>query len=272
MNMKRSNFLAIFWGVAALLYFFIPIYGTFDFSLRMVRGVLSFEAYQRVFADPRFLQGFRYSIIMAIITIVISLSIFVPTVYWMYLKVPKARPVMDVITMLPFIIPVIVLVFGLIRTFARPPIQLTLRPWTTDILIVAGYIIVSMPYMFRAIDVGMRSIDVRTLTEAAQSLGSNWFDVLKDVIIPNLRIAIFGGASITFATVMGELVLADFLVRPALGPYMVQQILTKAYEPAALTIISFTLTWINLGLLQFVSSRSERQRQQVSANWWEIEE
>ena len=263
MSPKRFNFFAIFWGIAALLYFFLPIYGTLDFSLRMERGVLGFKAYELVFADPRFWQGFRYSITMAVITIVISVSIFVPTVYWMYLKVPQARPIMDVITILPFIIPGIVLVFGLIRTFSRPPVQLTLRPWTTDILMVAGYIIISMPYMFRAIDVGMRAIDVRTLTEAAQSLGASWFQVLTNVIIPNLRIAILSGSLIAFATVMGELILADFLVRPALGPYMVRIGLTKAYEPAALAIISYSLTWFSLGLLQYFSSRSERQQQRV---------
>jgi len=261
MSNKRFNFFAIFWGVAGLLYFFIPLYGTFDFSLRMERGVLGFKAYQIVFSDPRFWNGFRYSTTMAVITIFISVSIFVPTVYWMYLKVPQARPVMDIISILPFIIPGIVLVFGLIRTFSHPPVQLTLRPWTTDILMVAGYIIISMPYMFRAIDVGMRSIDVRTLTEAAQSLGSNWFEVLKDIIIPNVRLAILSGALVSFATVMGELILADFLVRPALGPYMVQIGLTKAYEPAALAIISYALTWFSLGLLQYFSSRSEHQKQ-----------
>jgi putative spermidine/putrescine transport system permease protein len=263
MNGKRFNLFAIFWGMAGLLYFFVPLFGTFDFSLRMERGVLSFKAYELVFADPRFWQAFRYSFTMAIITIVISVSIFVPTVYWMYLKIPKARPIMDVITILPFIIPGIVLVFGLIRTFSRPPFQLTLRSWTTDILMVAGYIIISMPYMFRAIDVGMRSIDVRTLTEAAQSLGSNWLEILKDVIIPNLRLAILGGALISFATVMGELILADFLVRPALGPYMVRIGLTKAYEPAALAIISYAMTWFSLGMLHFFSNRSERQKQFV---------
>jgi putative spermidine/putrescine transport system permease protein len=263
MNAKRFNFFAVFWGVAALLYFFLPLYGTLDFSLRMERGVIGFKAYEIVFADPRFWQGFRYSITMAVITILISASLFVPTVYWMYLRVPKARPIMEILTILPFIIPVIVLVFGLIRTFSRPPFQLTLRPFTTDILMVAGYIIVSMPYMFRAVDVGMRSIDVRTLTEAAQSLGSNWFQVLTDVIIPNLRIAILSGSLICFATVMGELVLADFLVRPALGPYMVRMGLTKAYEPAALAIISYSLTWFSLGLLQYFSSRSERRQQVI---------
>lgn len=260
MNKRTINFASIFWGILALLYFFLPIYGTLDFSLRMERGVLGFKAYQLVFADPRFWQAFRYSITMAAITITISLSIFVPTIYWMYLKVPKARPVMEIITILPFIIPGIVLVFGLIRTFSRPPLQLTTSPFTTDILITAGYVIVSMPYMFRAIDVGMRSIDVRTLTEAAQSLGSSWFSVLTDVIIPNLRIAILSGALICFATVMGELILADFLVRPALGPYMVRIGLTKAYEPAALAIISYTLTWFSLGLLQVMSSRANKQQ------------
>ncbi len=257
---KRPSGWAIFWGVLAILYFFVPMYGTFDFSLRMRRGELSFQAYQIVFSDPRFWEGFRYSTIMAVITIVISILIFVPTVYWMHLKVPKARPIVEIIIILPFIIPAIVYVFGLIRTFSRPPLQLTLSAFTTDILIVAGYVVISMPYMFRAVDVGMRAIDVRTLTEAAQSLGSSWFQILAHVIIPNLRIAILSGALICFATVMGELILASFLVRPALGPYMQLLGLTKAYEPAALAIISYALTWFSLGLIQLVSRGGAAQQ------------
>ncbi len=260
MNAKRINWWAIFWGALAILYFFLPMYGTFDFSLRMKRGELSLQAYQIVFADPRFWEGFRYSTVMALITIVISILVFVPTVYWMYLKVPQARPVVEIITILPFIIPAIVYVFGLIRTFSRPPLQLTLSPITTDMLIVTGYVVISMPYMFRAVDVGMRAIDVRSLTEAAQSLGSNWFQVLAHVIVPNLRIAILSGALICFATVMGELVLASFLVRPALGPYMQLLGLTKAYEPAALAIISYALTWFSLGLIQLVSRGGTAQQ------------
>ncbi len=250
---KNLNGWSILWGALALLYFFLPMYGTLDFSLRMKRGEISLQAYQIIFNDPRFWEGFRYSTLMAVITILISVFIFVPTVYWMHLKVPQARPVVEIITILPFVIPAIVYVFGLIRTFSRPPLQLTLSPITTDLLIVAGYVVISMPYMFRAVDVGMRAIDVRTLTEAAQSLGSNWVQVLANVIIPNLRIAILSGALICFATVMGELILASFLVRPALGPYMQLLGLTKAYEPAALAIISYALTWFSLGLIQLAS-------------------
>jgi len=260
MKTKRFNLWALFWAVLAMLYFFLPMYGTLDFSLRMKKGIISLLAYQTVLADPKFLESFRYSATMGVISVTISILLFVPTVYWVYLRIPKVRLILEVITILPFIIPVIVYVFGLIRTYSGPPFQLTLSPFKTDLLIIAGYIVLSMPYMFRAIDVGMRSIDVRTLTEAGQSIGANWFQILFDVIFPNLRVAILSGALISFALVIGELILGDFLFRPALGPYMVLVGRDKAYEPAALAIMSYALTWICLGLIQFFSrGRSTQQ-------------
>ena len=260
MKPKRYNFWAFFWAILGMLYFFVPLYGTLDFSLREQKGVLSLLAYQIVLSDPQFLESFRYSVTMGIITVILSVLIFLPTVYWLHLKLPQIRPLVEIITILPFIIPVIVYVFGLIRTFSQPPLQLTLTPFKTDILIAAGYVILSMPYMYRAIDAGMRAIDVRSLTEAAQNLGANWLQIMLNVIIPNLRIAILSGALISFALVIGELILGDFLVRPALGPYMVEVGRDKAYEPAALGILSFGLTWICLGLLQLVSRGGSSQQ------------
>lgn len=257
---RKNNSWGVIWAILGMLYFFIPLYGTLEFSLRMIKGRISFEAYKIVLADPRFLESFQYSAVMGLITVLLSLAIFLPTVYWVHLKLPQVRPVIEIITILPFIIPVIVYVFGIIRTFSRPPLQMTLRPFTTDILMVAGYVVLSMPYMYRAIDVGMRSIDVRTLTEAAQSLGSNWFQIMVNVIIPNMRIAILSGSLICFATVIGELILGDFLVRPALGPYMVLIGRDRAYEPAALAILSYALTWVCLGLLQAFSRGGTSQQ------------
>lgn len=261
-NMKKNslNPWAIFWAVLGMLYFFVPLYGTLDFSLRMVKGQITLQAYEIVLSDPQFLESFQYSAVMGLITVTISVLLFLPTIYWVHLKLPKARPIIEIITILPFIIPAIVYVFGLIRTFSKPPLQLTLTSFKTDLLITAGYVVISMPYMYRAIDVGMRTIDVRGLTEAAQSLGANWLQVLINVILPNLRIAILSGALICFATVIGELILGDFLVRPALGPYLVQVGRDKAYEPAALGIISYALTWACLGLIQLVSRGGSSQQ------------
>jgi putative spermidine/putrescine transport system permease protein len=246
---RRTSWWGLLWALLGALYFFVPMYGTLDFSLRMVKGQITLLAYQIVLSDPLFQQAVVFSIEMAILTIVVSILLFVPTTYWIHLRLPRLRPVVELITLLPFIVPTIVLVFGLIRTFGHPPFSLTNTGATTNILLVAGYVILSMPYMYRAIDNGLRSIDIHSLTEASLSLGSNWFDVIVRVIVPNLRVAILSGALITFATVMGELVLADFLVRPALGPYMVEIGKDRVYEPAALGIISFAITWAAMGLI-----------------------
>ena len=94
--------------------------------------------------------------------------------------------------------------------------------------------------------------DVRTLTEAAQSLGGGWGVILFRVILPNIRVAILSGMFLSFAIVMGEMILAQYLVKPAFAPYMAYLMQQKAYEPAALAVISFALTWASMGIIQFV--------------------
>ena len=106
--------------------------------------------------------------------------------------------------------------------------------------------------MYSAVDTGLRAIDVRTLTEAGQSLGAGWGTIFFRIILPNIRVAILSGSFITFAIVMGELIIAQYLVKPAFAPFMAFLIQQKAYEPAALAIISFALTWLSMGIIQFV--------------------
>lgn len=250
--MRRGTFWAWFWVSLGWLYFILPLLGTFLFSLRAKKDTLSFLAYENVFKDPKFWETFTFSALMAGLTIIVSLLLIVPTAYWVQLRLPGLRPVIELMTLLPFVIPTIVLVFGLIRLYSRPPFALTGSVFTTNILLIAGYTVLSFPYMYRAVDTGLRAIDVRTLTEAAQSLGASWPTILFRVIFPNVRVALLSGAFLTFAIVMGEYVLAAFLARPAFAPYLVLLGQAKAYEPAALAIISFILTWVCIGLIQII--------------------
>ncbi|MCL4295319.1 MAG: ABC transporter permease [Anaerolineae bacterium] len=255
--MKRGSFWSWFWVSLGWLYFILPLLGTFLFSLRARKDTLSFLAYENVFKDPRFWDTFSFSALMATLTIVVSVLLIVPTAYWVQLRLPHLRPIIELMTLMPFVIPTIVLVFGLIRVFSRPPLALTGNTFTTNILLIAGYTVLSFPYMYRAVDTGLRAIDVRTLTEAAQSLGAGWPTILFQVIFPNVRVALLSGAFLTFAIVMGEYVLATFLARPAFAPYLVLLGQARAYEPAALAIISFALTWVCIGLIQFIGRGQE---------------
>jgi putative spermidine/putrescine transport system permease protein len=231
-----------------MLYFFLPLLATFIFSLRARRDVLSFQAYINIFNDPMFVYSFSYSVLWAVLTIIVGILLLVPTAFVIRLRVPKARTPVEFITLLPFVIPPIVYVFGLVRTYSQPPLLIVNSPF----LLVAAYTMLSMPYMYRSVDTGLRSIDVRTLTEAAQSLGAGWPTILFRVILPNIRTAILSGAFLSFAIVVGELILAQYLVKPAFAPYMAYEMQQKAFEPAAMAIISFALTWIAMGIIQMV--------------------
>nr|WP_245224227.1 ABC transporter permease [Rhizobium halophytocola] len=237
-----------------LVYFILPLMGMTNFSLKMRRGVYSFDAYAKVLSDPQFQQTFSFSVMMALLTIVFGALLVVPTAYWVRLKLPRLRAYVEFFTLLPLVIPAIVVVFGYIRLYNTSSIlPLTGTALGTNILLMFGYTMLSLPYMYRAVDTGLAAIDVATLTEAAQSLGAGWTRILFRVILPNVLVAVLSGAFITFAIVLGEFTMAALLNRPAFGPYMQLLGANRAYEPAALAVIAFAITWACLGLIQLVS-------------------
>ena len=244
------------WGalIFGLLYFILPLIGMTNFSLKMRRGVYSVDAYEKVLTDPSFQATFSYSVMMALFTILFGIVLVVPTAYWVRLKLPGLRPYIEFITLLPLVIPAIVIVFGYIRLYNTSSwLPLTGTSLGTDILLMFGYTTLALPYMYRAVDTGLRTIDVATLTEAAQSLGAGWVTILGRIILPNVLVAVLSGAFLTFAIVLGEFTMAALLNRPAFGPYMQLLGANRAYEPAALAVIAFGITWGCLGLIQLVS-------------------
>jgi putative spermidine/putrescine transport system permease protein len=242
-----------------VVYFILPLFATLQWSFQ---ARPAFAAYTNSFGDPNFIGSLLYSFVVGILTIVLSIGLIVPTAYWVRLKAPRLRPYVEFVTLLPFVIPPVILAFGLIRVYSRPPLPLTNVSFGSDILLVAAYVVLSLPYMYRAVDTGLRSIDVRTLTEAAQSLGAGWFTILWRVIFPNLRVALLSGAFLTLAIVIGEYTIGSFLSPKGFGPYLSLLGNSATYEPAAVAIISFALTWAAMGVILLVG-RGSRSRVQL---------
>jgi putative spermidine/putrescine transport system permease protein len=258
-----SKFLAWSAIILGCIYFILPMIGMAEFSLSMRRGVYSLDAYRVVLADPAFQATFGYSVVMALVTIVFGVLLVVPTAYWVQLKMPELRPVVEFITLLPLVIPAIVVVFGYIRLYNTSSwLPLTGSVMGTNLLLMFGYTMLALPYMYRAVDTGLRAIDVATLTEAAQSLGASWSRIVLTIILPNVLGAVMSGAFLTFAIVIGEFTMAALLDRPAFGPYMQLLGANRAYEPAALAVIAFAITWACMGLMQMVSKLSKHKRAQ----------
>jgi len=245
--------------VAGTLYFLVPLLATVEFSLRLKRDTYTFDAYRIVLADPRFHASFLYSLLIALAAILVGQILVVPTAYWIQLRLARLRPYVEFVTLLPLVIPPIILVFGYLRLYNSSSwLPFTATGATTNLLLILAYVTLALPYMYRSVDTGLRAIDVRTLTEAAESLGASWPMILFRVIFPNLRVAILSGAFLTLAIVIGEFTIASLLDRPAFGPYLQLIGANRAYEPAALAIIAFIVTWACMGLVQLMARMGAR--------------
>src|SRR5712672_126744 len=108
--MKAARIWAWLTVAVGIAYFFIPLIATLEFSMRMRRGAYSFDAYKVVLGDIRFQQSFGFSVVAAIFTIIVGVLVVVPAAYWIRLRLPGLRPIVEFITLLPLVIPAIVIV------------------------------------------------------------------------------------------------------------------------------------------------------------------
>ena len=248
---RRFSITAWIWLLVAAAYFLIPLIATLLFSIKddQTGKCCSVGAYGFVLHDPQFWTTIRVSFVLSLETIAISLILFVPTIYWVHLKLPRLRPVLGFLALIPFVVPPIVLVVGLLNLYKGAPGWFYAKPYG---FLVAAYVILAFPYMFFALDAGFRSIDLRTLTEASQSLGASWRTTLGRVILPNIRVAALGGSFLTLAIVMGEFTIASLSAFNTFPTYIQQINESKAYEAAALSLMSFMITWAAMLALLFV--------------------
>ena len=242
MKRPRISLSAVVWLLLAAAYFIIPLFATLLISLRSTQtGKCCVGAnYAWVLHNGDFWHTLRLSALLALETIVISLVLFVPTIYLVHLKLPRLRPVLAFMALIPFIVPPIVMVVGLLRTFKGTPDWFYQKPWG---FLAASYVILAFPYMFFSLDAGFRSIDVHTLTEASQSLGAKWPTTLFRVILPNIRSAALAASFLTLAIVMGEFTIANLAAFHTF-PIFIQFVSESQGFPAgALTLLSFGITW-----------------------------
>ncbi len=234
---------AFVWLLLAAAYFLVPLYSTLDFSLKENKAGVpccTLSNYSWVIHNGDFWHTIKISFLLAIETIVISLVLFVPTIYLVHLRFPKLRPVIAFMALVPFVVPPIVMVVGLLRTFRGAPHWFYGEPWG---FLAAAYVILAFPYMFFSLDAGFRSIDVHTLTEASRNLGASWTTTLVRVILPNIRSAALAASFLTLAIVMGEFTIANLAAFHTFPIFLQYVNESQGFPAGALTLLSFLITW-----------------------------
>jgi putative spermidine/putrescine transport system permease protein len=238
------------------IYFVGPLIAAISFTLQSSHGGITFSAYKQIFAKPPtgqigFTTALVYSLEIAVVTIIITMALMLPTQLLLHLRLPRWRGLVEVITLFPLVFPPVVLVVGVDDVFAQVGKNKggALYSFTTFIrgqdhpfVLPLVYVILAMPFVYRSLDAGIRSIDAQTLVEASRNLGAGWLTVLFRVLVPCLRTAILNAAFLCFALVMGEYTISSILLYNKPFPVWLAQLpTTSGHVQAAVSVFSLLL-------------------------------
>jgi putative spermidine/putrescine transport system permease protein len=190
------------------LFFLIPLAAMVRFSLEGTKhGSYSLAAWRAIASYPGLLSAIEITLELAILTCAMVLVLLVPTMIWIRLRVQWISRTFEFLCLLPLTIPAIALVVGLVPIYNR------IAHYNVSALqLFWAYVILALPYAYRALAAGLGAIDVKTLSEAARSLGSSWFTVMLRVIAPNMWQAILNAMLLSAALVLGEFTIASLLL------------------------------------------------------------
>ena len=171
--------LQIFRVVVFLLmgaFFLVPIGAMIEFSTRgnSVNSPRTLESWTQIGTTPGLSDAIVASLELAVITSILMLAILLPTMVWVRLRLPRLNRAVEFICLMPLTVPAIALVVGI-----RPLYNWISINFSDSILVLSfAYVILVMPYAYRSLDAGLAAIDLKTLSEAARSLGSGWGTVM----------------------------------------------------------------------------------------------
>ena len=237
-------------------FFLVPIGAMVEFSTRGRSDTdpRTLQAWINIVQTPDLTDAIVASLELAAITAIAMLVLLLPTMVWVRLRLPAVHRIIEFLCLLPLVIPAIALVVGVF------PIDRWMRINISDSILMLSffYLILVMPYSYRALDAGLAAIDIKTLSEAARSLGAGWFTVMMRVIVPNMSSAILNASLLAVAVVLGEYTFANLLTYENLQVAIVYVGLVSATTSIAVAVASLLFAFVLLMILSFAGRPRDR--------------
>jgi putative spermidine/putrescine transport system permease protein len=157
--------------------------------------------YANVAADPSFRRAFGVSLLVAVLTCGACVGIGLPLAYAVFrAESARVRAAARVLYQLPVALPALVLAFGFILVFSSDTL-----PWLGSLwLLVAGHIVLGLPYFLQTVVADMQRLGLRAQEDAAESLGSTGVQRFVHIVLPALRHSVLSGLIIVAALSIGE--------------------------------------------------------------------
>ncbi|MHB8262813.1 MAG: ABC transporter permease [Acidimicrobiales bacterium] len=235
---------------AVALYFIVPLAASARFSFEGKHNSFSLSGYTSAFSSHQFWSSLALSAEVGLGAVVLELIFTLSTSLWVNLRAPRWRSFADTITLLPIVVPVVVLVLGVSGTLHFLPSFIVFTP----VILVLEYVVLAMPYAYRIVDSGVRSLDLRTMVDAGRSVGGNWLRITSHILLPNLKGSMLGAAFMTFGLVLGEYVMASLLSFNTFPVWLETVGVVRATEAVALSVIALAGMTVVLGVVAVIAS------------------
>jgi putative spermidine/putrescine transport system permease protein len=160
--------------------------------------------WQTFFSDGQWLDCIQRSLIIAFLTVLVSLILGIVAALAMKKLNFKFKKLFSTIVIAPMLLPTIIISISLYYNFA--PVKLT----DTIIGVVLGHSIVTLPMVFITISNGLSELD-ENIELAAMSLGSKPLGAFFKLTLPLLTPSILASSAFAFATSLDELVISQYL-------------------------------------------------------------
>ena len=243
---------------AVVLYLAIPMVAAllYSFSGRWTSHMLpdfyTLEHWQGALADNRLLMSLWRSVWMGLAVLALDLVIVVPAVYWQRVRNPRIRTFTELSAAIPFVLPFVVIAFGILKVTGAFAPKLLGTPW----IIWLGHAAIAFPFLYWAVDGAMSAANVVRLNEAAQICGATPLQTLRHVIVPNISAGLAAGGMLVFATSFGEFALVQILAGARFENVslysldLLAQTTSQGEKLAVLTIITFVVLFaISVGVV-----------------------
>ena len=208
---KNSKLSGLYLGILFFL-MYLPIGVVVVFSFNEARLPVrctgfSRKWYQELFQDRDLIQALKNSLILAISSCGVSAvigtlgAVGLSRIHW------KTKGVMEYISILPLMIPEIILGMVLMAFFY----MLNLPFGMLTLLI--GHTVFCVPYILMEVKARLVGMDP-SLEEAARDLGAGSFRAFWDITLPLIMPAVISGSLLAFAMSMDDVVISIFVTGP----------------------------------------------------------
>lgn len=233
---------------------FIPMLSAIEFSLKTsVKSQHSFENYLWAFKQPEFLHYLIRSGWLSALSVLISLVLLVPLVTWLHISESNLRPVIDSLSLMPLIIPVVAFAIG-----AQVSMPMFIQDTVLEMPFL--YAMTAVPYTYRSLDIGISSYPIRTLTEAARSTGANWISTLRFVIVPVIRSSVLAATALCFALSLGEFTLTSLLHWDTFPTWINDVSQGNVIGAIALSMLSLVIPFLALALFALLMPEKNQRK------------